>query len=1493
MSSPSSRPAPPTSPRGPALLFLALACGIAVALAAAASAIPGRAADARPAVETPSAGPAFVDPRLPTGAERATSGQRGQRVPVLALLQLGGGAGIEPDGATRDSAADGRALAARRSRFASASHDALEVLEGWRTEGRASEVRPLWTAGAVALEIAPEEIPALAALPGVRRVLPDATVALEPPLARAVADLSPPAPEAGPLWNVSSVRADWVWERLGIDGTGSTVAILDSGVDYHHPELRGRYRGFVDEGLPSNAYNWWCKSEDNLCGLGSRYPVDGLGHGTHVAGTVLAGSGMGVAPGARWIAMRACVKECRISWLIEAMQWLVELPEAQRPDVLNASLSTDEELQLTVVGAAVEALVEAGVVVVASTGNGAGPLGAPAAVPGVVGVGAVDEQDQLWSKSRYGRTRWGEWKPDVVAPGTGITSTLPGGGTWRLTGTSMASPHVAGVAALLRAADPKLSPAEVKEILRDTARPIQSESETSPSGRGKVDAFAAVMAVVEAGTIEGRVTRAPDGVPIPWAEVRVAELDGDPVSASPVDADGAYAFDLAPGEYLVIAEAFGYREETRRGVTVRDGETTRLPDFALPRDEPTGIFAGSLTDAETGGPVDGTLRLEGVPFVIEADELGYFDRQLPARTYRVRVEKFGYRVIEDSVKILAGDTEYVTYTLQPAPRILLVDGDGWVYGAALDAYREALDALGYVYHEMAVTEEAVGAGQPGGPPDAETLSGYDVVIWSSSLSGPAFVRGATPISEYLASGGRLLLSGQDALCVDAGIDSSQEPCTRNARPHPYVRDQLHLEVTADDAQSTRVVGTAGGPLEGITVTLNGPGSLDNQNAPDVLAPLGSLHGDLIARYENGLGAAVQTSTCTPHRSIALGFGLEGVADAEDRRRVLGRLIDELMDAPPDHGAHAAPDAEARIRPPGFTAEYTVTLTSTGLDPAVYDLSIDEARWPTSLWRAGFGEPLEGPVSLDACQSSVFGVRVEVPAGTDLGEADEARLRADARDGLASADLSLRTSAPAPVLVVDGDFDRDSEQRYLEALEALGVPYDIWELGLYELRPDLPPLERLRQHPAVIWFTGYDFRPEGTLPVEGQRRLADYLEAGGRLLFSSEDYLRGRAGTPYRDERFFHQDYLGVERYSDDAGAAHQGPVRAAPGSLFEGLPECRLVYPGHDYSDRVEPVPGARAALLDIYDGPVALEHAARAFRSVFLAFDAGLVDAACAEGLIGRSLDRFSPLTTSALRLVDEDGAPISQRSFASGDPLHLELEIRVDGARSVEGARVDWRIPEGATLDPASVPADWSWDEAERALRWRGDVTLGSPRRAGIALRLDEDLPEGFTMRSEAELDGFGLKARRAATWRVNAPDLGGSTKSASAAGDLTYGDDVLFAVTLRNDGTREARFRVTDTLPAGLDLLDGSWFVSEGDGEAEGDPERGVVTWTGLLPPRRVASLQYRTRVATHVGGVLRNRAELDDGTGAQRVLLAEVFARPRLALPWVARQVDPDP
>lgn len=283
----------------------------------------------------------------------------------------------------------------------------------------------------------------------------------------------PPAPAGGwqPVrgdamlpWGVLRVRAPeaWRWSQ----GEDVHVAVVDTGVDLNHPALAGR----IGPGV-------------NLLHPGTP-PADDNGHGTHVAGVIAAhGALLGVAPRV-WIhPVKALDREGggRLSHLVLGLEWCLQ----HRIQVVNLSLGswTENPTMREAVRAASRSMV-----LVCAAGN-AGPVPGtvlfPARYPEVLAVGAIERQNRVARFSSRGP------ELDLVAPGVDILSLWPGGGTRRLSGTSMAAPHASGSAALLLARG--VPPREVPGRLRQAAQPVGT-GDPREEGAGCVDAFGAVQA---------------------------------------------------------------------------------------------------------------------------------------------------------------------------------------------------------------------------------------------------------------------------------------------------------------------------------------------------------------------------------------------------------------------------------------------------------------------------------------------------------------------------------------------------------------------------------------------------------------------------------------------------------------------------------------------------------------------------------------------------------------------------------------------------------------------------------------------------------------------------------------------------------------------------------------------------------------------------------------------------------------------------------------
>lgn len=292
-------------------------------------------------------------------------------------------------------------------------------------------------------------------------------------------------------WNISLINADQVWSTFGVNGAGVVVAVNDTGVMWTHEALKNQYRGWNGD-TADHTYSWHDAihfSSSSPCGGSAPEPCDDLGHGTHVAG-IIAGQTLanqiGVAPGAKWIACRSMDNGFGTpTTYLECLEWFLAPggDADQAPHIINNSWGCPptEGCNQSIFEEAVNTVRAAGIMVVAANGN-YGPTCAttfypPAIYRTVFSVGATDSADNLYPRSSRGPVTYnGETyiKPDITAPGVSIRSSYYDGAYFVWTGTSMAAPHVAGAAALLWSAFPRLrGQVETTEaFLKSAARPM-------------------------------------------------------------------------------------------------------------------------------------------------------------------------------------------------------------------------------------------------------------------------------------------------------------------------------------------------------------------------------------------------------------------------------------------------------------------------------------------------------------------------------------------------------------------------------------------------------------------------------------------------------------------------------------------------------------------------------------------------------------------------------------------------------------------------------------------------------------------------------------------------------------------------------------------------------------------------------------------------------------------------------------------------------------
>jgi len=280
---------------------------------------------------------------------------------------------------------------------------------------------------------------------------------------------TPNDPDYDNQWGPGAIGCPEAWDIEKGD-TGILVAVLDTGIDYFHEDLTNYVPG---------GYDWVYDDTD---------PWDDGGHGTHCAGIIAAT--MDNQLGISGIAQVGIMAEKVLNSAGSGSDWgtaqgIIHATDAGA-DVISLSLATP--LSSSVLKDACQYAWDAGVVLVAAAGNNnGGPVGYPAAYGTVIAVSALSSSTALASYSNIGP------EIELAAPGSSIYSTVPGNGYSSKSGTSMAAPHVAGVAALILSHDPTMSNSELRELLNTTADDLGAPGRDDSFGHGRVDAYECLL----------------------------------------------------------------------------------------------------------------------------------------------------------------------------------------------------------------------------------------------------------------------------------------------------------------------------------------------------------------------------------------------------------------------------------------------------------------------------------------------------------------------------------------------------------------------------------------------------------------------------------------------------------------------------------------------------------------------------------------------------------------------------------------------------------------------------------------------------------------------------------------------------------------------------------------------------------------------------------------------------------------------------------------
>ena len=629
----------------------------------------------------------------------------------------------------------------------------------------------------------------------------------------------------------------------------------------------------------------------------------------------------------------------------------------------------------------------AGILPVFSAGNngpGAGTIGAPASLAQSLAVGAVSSGDLVADFSSRGPSPLtNETKPDVAAPGVAVRSAVPGNGYAAFNGTSMAAPHVSGAAALMLAADPTIDIDTLELLLIETALDLGPAGPDPDYGHGRIDAFAAVQRVVEAGAIAGTISADDTGQPLAGAEIQVTGA-GLNISRSSA-ADGSYEVDyLLPGSYTVTVRFYGYAEATVTNVVVLQAETTTV-DISLTA-LPRYVVNGYVYDAiSTTIPISGAhvSPLQTPLPNVTTDASGWYSLTVAAGALRLEAAAFGYATGITDTTVLT-DTQ-IDFYLDPLPPVLLVDDDEGAlrsYSPHVEShYLQALDANGYDYTYWEIEED--------GSPSFDTIRQYAAVVWFGGEFGRVKDISDAPQAEalmaYLDLGGHLFYIAQEHTFYYGDDAECDTPRWGGSGPCPFTEFYLGAADWIEDQKGEVLHGVDGNPVgEGLgPYTMIFPPLLadfTDQITGTVAASLAFSVTDDVPPGDINLVAYTLYSPTAQFKTVFMATPLEALADV-DQADVMYSVMQWFGVAGLSEGVTLAPAYQNQMAPPGESVTFTIRLRNLSPFTDSFDLALGVAPWPAQILSDDGTTVIDtiGPVPPQ--ETADLLVVVEIPAGS--------------------------------------------------------------------------------------------------------------------------------------------------------------------------------------------------------------------------------------------------------------------------------------------------------------------------------------------------------------------------------------------------------------------------------------------------------------------------------------------------------------------------------
>jgi subtilisin family serine protease len=379
-----------------------------------------------------------------------------------------------------------------RANYKVSSRDVKEIFSRLGKKADSMIVDEFWAANAMFADVSGSVLKELSQRDDVAQITMDRVIPFEEPPANEEVE-GGVKDDANYTYGLKILGVDQVRTSYNLSGTGVTVGILDTGIDPSHPDLEGKVVAWKD----------WSGDE-------AEKGRDKHGHGTHCAGTIAGGntSGrqIGVAPNVKLVIGRIFGDKgnASLAGILGAMNWVTD-PDGDAetndaPRVVSNSWggkqgSMENEQAMWNLVQGWRALNMVPVFAAGNSGPWPKTVGTPGGYPHSFAVGSTTAKDKASSFSSRGPIAWDGVKynkPDISAPGSGILSAKPGGGYQKMSGTSMACPHMAGLAALVVEANPDYTVEQVEDLLKSTSKDLGKKGADTTYGHGRANIKAAI-----------------------------------------------------------------------------------------------------------------------------------------------------------------------------------------------------------------------------------------------------------------------------------------------------------------------------------------------------------------------------------------------------------------------------------------------------------------------------------------------------------------------------------------------------------------------------------------------------------------------------------------------------------------------------------------------------------------------------------------------------------------------------------------------------------------------------------------------------------------------------------------------------------------------------------------------------------------------------------------------------------------------------------------